>query len=132
VLAGETPVLVHNSNCRDFNSNLSAAVHYAKHVKGVDVRLKKGKQREPRAIEADMPEFDRLGGRKAYRKTARDFMSGDGPDSAISVTTGSGGMHRFDPSTGYYGYMNSGGSISTFFRPAEGLSYFRKTAMRYR
>ncbi|WP_406302322.1 polymorphic toxin-type HINT domain-containing protein [Streptomyces sp. NBC_00885] len=132
VLAGTTPVLVHNSNCPDFNSDLSAAVHYAKHVKGVDVRLKRGKQREPRAVEADMPEFDRLGGRKAYRQTARDFMSGDGPDSAISVGTASGGMHRFDPTTGYYGYMNSSGSISTFFRPTDGLSYFRRTTMKYR
>ncbi|WP_422125638.1 polymorphic toxin-type HINT domain-containing protein [Streptomyces caatingaensis] len=130
VLAGTTPVLAHN--CPDFNSDLSAAAHYAKHVKGVDIRLKKGKQREPRAVEADMPEFDRPGGRKAYRQAARDFMSGDGPDSAISVNTASGGMHRFDPNTGYYGYMNSSGSISTFFRPTEGLAYFRRATMRYR
>lgn len=127
MLAGATPVLVHNCDNRpDFNSTQSANDHYAKHVKGVDVRRKKGKQREPRAVEADMPEFDQIGGKRAYREAARDFMNGDGPDGSITVRTSSGGMHRFDPATGYYGYLNSGGSISTFFRPQEGLSYFRR------
>ncbi|MGW7455163.1 RHS repeat-associated core domain-containing protein [Streptomyces sp. NPDC054787] len=131
VLAGATPVLVHNCDNRpDFNSTQSANDHYAKHVKGVDVRRKKGKQREPKAVEADMPEFDHMGGKLAYREAARDFMSGDGPDGSISVWTSSGGMHRFDPATGYYGYLNSGGTISTFFRPAEGLSYFRRWTMK--
>ncbi|MGW0750367.1 hypothetical protein, partial [Streptomyces sp. NPDC002587] len=132
VLAGSTPVLVHNcgDNRPDFNSTQSANDHYAKHVKGVDVRRKKGKQREPKAVEADMPEFDHMGGKRAYREAARDFMSGDGPDGSITVQTSSGGMHRFDPATGYYGYLNSGGTISTFFRPQEGLSYFRRWTMK--
>ncbi|MFD8599184.1 polymorphic toxin-type HINT domain-containing protein [Kitasatospora sp. NPDC059646] len=133
VLAGATPVLVHNCDPRpDFNSNQSAGAHYAKHVKGVDFRIKKGAPREPRAVDPDMPEFDGPGGRAAYREAARDFMAGDGPDGSISVTTASGGMHRFDPTTGYYGYLNSGGTISTFFRPDDGLSYFRRSAMSYR
>ncbi|WP_242620658.1 polymorphic toxin-type HINT domain-containing protein [Streptomyces sp. BK239] len=131
VLVGAAPVLVHNcvDSRPDFNSTLSANGHYSKHVKGVDFRIKKGKVREPRAHEASLPEFDRLGGRRAYREAARDFMDGDGPDGSITVRTRTGGMHRFDPSTGYYGYLNGGGTISTFFRPKEGLTYFRRSTM---
>ncbi|MEU3616593.1 polymorphic toxin-type HINT domain-containing protein [Streptomyces sp. NPDC006872] len=134
VLVGAAPVLAHNciDPRPDFNSDLSANGHYAKHVKGVDFRIKKGRVREPRAWEASMPEFDRLGGRRAYREAARDFMHGDGPDGSITVRTSGGAMHRFDPSTGYYGYLNNGGTISTFFRPADGLSYFRRSAMSAR
>ncbi|MEH0579350.1 MULTISPECIES: polymorphic toxin-type HINT domain-containing protein [Streptomyces] len=134
VLVGAAPVLAHNciDPRPDFNSDLSANGHYSKHVKGVDFRIKKGRVREPQAWDASLPEFDRLGGRKAYREAARDFMHGDGPDGSITVRTPSGAVHRFDPSTGYYGYLNSGGTISTFFRPAEGLSYFRRSAMSAR
>ncbi|WP_441246619.1 LamG-like jellyroll fold domain-containing protein [Kitasatospora sp. McL0602] len=116
----------------DFNSDQSAGAHYAKHVKGVDFRIKKGVPREPRAVDPDMPEFNGPGGRKAYRETARDFMASDGPYGSISVQTTTGGMHRFDPATGYYGYLNSGGTISTFFRPEDGLLYFYRSVMSYR
>ncbi|MFJ8104610.1 polymorphic toxin-type HINT domain-containing protein [Streptomyces sp. NPDC096132] len=118
VLAGSVPVLVHNScplvRRPDFNSSYSAVRHYAKHVLGI----KAGKKGKLAALEgADMPEFRGSRGFARYREAARDFMSGAGPEGSISLPSSSGGMFRVDPQSGYFGYMNSSGSISTFFRP---------------
>ncbi|MFG1706387.1 DNRLRE domain-containing protein [Nonomuraea sp. M3C6] len=118
VAAQQTPVLVHNSSgcpvrLPDFNSFMSAYRHYAKHVLGVLIS-KTGKQ--IKAGEAPgMPEF-KSGGFAAYRSAARNFMGGAGPEGSISLATKGGGMFRVDPKTGYFGYMNSSGTISTFFR----------------
>ncbi|MFD7865554.1 RHS repeat-associated core domain-containing protein [Streptomyces sp. NPDC059783] len=137
VLAGTTPVLVHNCGTGDsrpdFSSTKSAVDHYVKHVRGLDFRLKKGLFRATREStpvqlrSVDMPEFASVGGRRAYREAARDFMGGDGPDGSITHVALSGAIHRFDPASGYYGLVNSGGTISTFFRPADGLRYFRRS-----
>ncbi|MFE7245168.1 polymorphic toxin-type HINT domain-containing protein [Streptomyces sp. NPDC057580] len=137
VLAGATPILVHNCGTGDlrpdFNSTKSAVDHYVKHVRGLDFRLKKGvfrATRESTPIQlrnVDMPEFSGVGGRRAYREAARDFMHGDGPYGSITHVAPSGAIHRFDPASGYYGLVNSGGTISTFFRPSDGLSYFRRS-----
>jgi pyocin large subunit-like protein len=69
-----------------------------------------------------MPEFDPAnggGGFAAYRQAASDFMSGEGPEGSHTLYTQAGGMFRVQPSTGYFGYLNSGGTISTFFRPTD-------------
>ncbi|WP_149825301.1 polymorphic toxin-type HINT domain-containing protein [Streptomyces tailanensis] len=126
VLAGETPVLVHNSSCvplPDFNSSFSAVRHYSKHVLGV----KGGKKGKLSAVPGggNMPEFRGPGGYARYREAARSFMSGAGPKGSISLPSTSGGMFRVDPKTGYFGYMNSSGTISTFYRPkGDPVDYF--------
>ncbi|MFF8716356.1 hypothetical protein ACF07T_33705 [Streptomyces sp. NPDC015184] len=106
----------------DFDSGFSATKHYAKHVLGVKVR-KRGKLTAGDV--ADMPEFRGPGGLKRYRNSARDFMAGNGPEGSISLPSSSGGMFRVDPQSGYFGYMNSSGTISTFFRPkGDPVDYF--------
>jgi len=109
----------------NFNSRLSATRHYSDHVLGVKVNGK-GKVTGPSKQPANMPEFRGVGGFERYRNTARTFMSGDGPAGSITLPGNSpGSFFRVDPSTGYFGYMNSGGTISTFFRPhKDPMEYF--------
>jgi RHS repeat-associated protein len=100
-----------------FNSPQSANRHYGKHVLGVQA----GKKGKLTAVKGggNMPEFKGPGGRARYIKAAQDFMSGPGPKGSISMPSSSVGMFRVDPKTGYFGYMNSSGTISTFFRPKD-------------
>jgi hypothetical protein len=62
-----------------------------------------------------MPEFA-AGGMSAYEQAGINFLSGDGPVGSYTLYTMGGGMFRVQPSTGYFGYVNSSGTISTFFR----------------
>lgn len=72
-----------------------------------------------------MPEFEGPGGRERYIEAAQKFMSGRGPKGSISMPSSTVGMFRVDPKTGYFGYMNSSGTISTFFRPqGDPVEYF--------
>ncbi|MFV2118033.1 hypothetical protein ACE14D_06145 [Streptomyces sp. Act-28] len=74
-----------------------------------------------------MSEFKGQGGYERYRETARSFMAGAGPEGSVTLPSSSGGFFRVDPATGYFGYMNSSGSISTFFRPhGDPMQYFWK------
>jgi hypothetical protein len=109
----------------DFNSQLSARRHYTDHVLGVRVNSK-GKVVGPSKQAANMPEFRGARGFEKYRNAARSFMSGDGPRGSITLPGRSpGSFFRVDPSTGYFGYMNSSGTISTFFRPhGDPMEYF--------
>lgn len=109
----------------DFNSTLSANRHYSAHVLGVKVN-KKGKITGSTAEPANMPEFRGAHGRARYRSAARAFMSGNGPSGSVTMPGDvPGSFFRVDPSTGYFGYMNSGGTISTFFRPhKDPMQYF--------
>ncbi|WP_406165459.1 RHS repeat-associated core domain-containing protein [Streptomyces sp. NBC_00996] len=109
----------------DFNSRLSAVRHYSDHVLGVRINGK-GKVSGPSKQPANMPEFRGVGGFDKYRNAARSFMSGSGPRGSITLPgTSPGSFFRVDPSTGYFGYMNSSGTISTFFRPhSDPMQYF--------
>ncbi|MFF3749767.1 hypothetical protein ACFYYH_04795 [Streptomyces sp. NPDC002018] len=72
-----------------------------------------------------MPEFKGPGGRVRYREAAQQFMSGAGPEGSISLPSSGGGMFGVDPKAGYFGYMNSSGTISTFYRPkGDPVEYF--------
>jgi hypothetical protein len=52
-------------------------------------------------------------------------MSGAGPKGSISLPSSGGGTFRVDLKTGYFGSMNSSGTISTFFRPqGDPVNYF--------
>ena len=67
----------------------------------------------------DLPEF---GSRAEYVGAARTFHSGaPGP----GVVRKGGDFVRFDPSAGQFGIRSAGGRIKTFFRPDNGMSYFR-------
>ncbi|MYY80838.1 MULTISPECIES: DUF6531 domain-containing protein [unclassified Streptomyces] len=109
----------------DFNSTLSANRHYSAHVLGVKIN-KKGRVTGPTLEPANMPEFRGAQGRARYRSAARTFMSGNGPSGSITMPGDTpGSFFRVDPRTGYFGYMNSGGTISTFFRPHKNpVQYF--------
>ncbi|MEU1055302.1 RHS repeat-associated core domain-containing protein [Streptomyces sp. NPDC005876] len=107
----------------NFNSVQSANRHYSKHVLGVQA----GNKGKLKAVDGggNMPEFKGPNGRTRYREAAQQFMSGAGPKGSISLPHPSGGMFRVDPKTGYFGYMNSSGTISTFFRPkGDPVEYF--------
>lgn len=109
----------------DFASIKSMNEHYAKHVHGVKV----GKNGKQTAVKdgGDMPEFRGPNGRQQYHDAARSFMSGAGPQGSVSLPSSSGGMFRVDPKTGYFGYMNASGTISTFYRPrGDVMQYFWK------
>ncbi|WP_406099914.1 RHS repeat domain-containing protein [Streptomyces sp. NBC_01013] len=106
-----------------FNSNSSAARHYSKHVLAVIAKNRGKVKVNPKGI--DMPEFKGPQGRKRYGEAARSFMSGNGPEGSLSLPSSSGGMYRVDPNSGYFGYMNSSGTISTFFRTeGDPMAYF--------
>jgi hypothetical protein len=114
---------VHNCSTQpDFNSDQSAQNHWETHAQGIrrnsDGSIKS--QGTP-----DMPEYDTPTGPAEYRQAARDFMSGDGPEGSHSLYTRAGGMFRVHPDSGVFGYMNSSGTISTFFRVT------RKDAFEY-
>ncbi|GGW30570.1 RHS repeat-associated core domain-containing protein [Streptomyces xantholiticus] len=110
----------------DFNSPMSAWGHYEKHVLGVK-RNKRGKVTGPAKEPPNMPEFKGQGGYERYRETARSFMSGGGPEGSVTLPSSSGGFFRVDQKTGYFGYMNASGTISTFFRPhMDPMQYFRE------
>ncbi|WP_152364023.1 DUF6531 domain-containing protein [Microlunatus speluncae] len=127
VQAGTTWLRVHNTcnglvRVADFASNAKAVEHYAKHARGVIVKpngkllAKKGGP--------DMPEFANPA---EYRTAARGFMGGGLRDGAIEgVRQSDGALVRFEQSTGYFGARSSDGVIRTFFRPDDGIDYFRK------
>ncbi|MGW1278876.1 RHS repeat-associated core domain-containing protein [Streptomyces tsukubensis] len=108
----------------DFNSPMSAWGHYEKHVLGVK-RNNKGKLVGAPKQEPNMPEFHGQGGFERYRETARSFMAGAGPEGSVTLPSAAGGFFRIDPKTGYFGYMNKSGTISTFFRThVDPMQYF--------
>ncbi|WP_238442273.1 RHS repeat domain-containing protein [Streptomyces pratensis] len=108
----------------DFNSPISGLNHYEKHVMGIK-RNKRGKVTGPTKEKPNMPEFTGQGGYEAYRDTARSFMSGAGPQGSVTLPSSSAGFFRIDQKTGYFGYMNDSGTISTFFRPhMDPMEYF--------
>jgi hypothetical protein len=114
VLAGATPVLVHNCDTLSFGAGQDD-IHYRKHVLGV---LKNG---APKPGGADMPEFlDKAD----YVSGARDLLDGDPGEGVLEATRGTDTL-RFDTNTGEFGVKASDGTIRTFFRPDGGEAYFR-------
>jgi RHS repeat-associated protein len=117
VVAGETPVLVHNC---DFAPGV-ADIKYDKHVLGV------GKKNGP-----DMPEYDHEGGFERYVDDAKRLMCSDTcPAGATQTTRKIGGVDtviRMDAS-GKIG-MREGNRITTYFRPDNPLDYFGGQAAR--
>jgi hypothetical protein len=114
VVAGGTPILVHNCNTLSFKAG-EADIHYRKHVLGV---LKSG---APKPGGADMPEFlDKAD----YVRGARDLLDGDPGEGVLEATRGTDTL-RFDTTTGEFDVKTSDGIIRTFFRPGGGEGYFR-------
>lgn len=120
VLAGETPVLVHNSNC-DFKIGV-ADEKYDKHVLGLDDSG--NPTRRP-----DMPEYDTDDGFERYVADAQALMCpGSCPAAAREAVRSDGVIIRMD-SQGRIG-MRDGNTISTYFRPDDPLAYFQREAAR--
>jgi RHS repeat-associated protein len=117
VLAGPTPVLVHNCN---FGPGV-ADIKYDKHVLGV------GKKGGP-----DMPEYDFDGGFEQYVDDAKSLMCGETCPAGARQTTrtldGVSTVIRMD-SSGRIG-MREGNRITTYFRPDNPLEYFGEQAER--
>jgi RHS repeat-associated protein len=115
VMAGVTPVLVHNTCGPAFNSAMSARNHYLKHAFGVALNPK-GKFKT--YVAPSNPEFNGVNGFAEYKRAASDLMGGPfRPNHPDDHLTSGGSLFRRDPATGNFGILNSGGSISTFFRP---------------
>ncbi|MGA5703846.1 polymorphic toxin-type HINT domain-containing protein [Peterkaempfera bronchialis] len=120
VLAGETPVLVHNSNC-DFKIGV-ADEKYDKHVLGLDDSG--NPTRRP-----DMPEYDTDDGFERYVADAQALMCpGSCPAAAREAVRSDGVIIRMD-SQGRIG-MRDGNTITTYFRPDDPLAYFQREAAR--
>jgi hypothetical protein len=120
VLAGATPVLVHNSNC-DFKIGV-ADEKYDKHVLGLDDSG--NPTRRP-----DMPEYDTDDGFERYVADAQALMCpGSCPAAAREAIRSDGVIIRMD-SQGRIG-MRDGNTITTYFRPDDPLAYFQREAAR--
>ncbi|EGX59580.1 hypothetical protein SZN_12073 [Streptomyces zinciresistens K42] len=120
VLAGTTPVLVHNSNC-DFEIGV-ADEKYDKHVLGLDDSG--NPTRRP-----DMPEYDTDDGFERYVADAQALMCpGSCPAAAREAVRSDGVIIRID-SQGRIG-MRNGNAITTYFRPDDPLAYFQREAAR--
>ncbi|MEZ0109022.1 RHS repeat-associated protein [Catenulispora sp. EB89] len=132
VVAGDTPVLVHNTSCGpSFNSDMSAWRHYMDHVFGVPFNAK-GNYTGMKAWQVpDLPEFNGANGFAEYKQAASDFLSG-GPKRGDLVTD-AGSIIRIDAQTGYFGVLDNRGVIQTFFRPDGDLTaYFAEQQRLYR
>ncbi|PZG46982.1 hypothetical protein C1I98_13795, partial [Spongiactinospora gelatinilytica] len=112
VLAGTTPVLVHNC---DFAPGV-ADEKYDKHVLGLDDRGRPTRQ-------PDMPEYDTEDGFERYVADARSLMCPvTCPAGARETIRSNGDIIRLD-SQGRLG-MRRGRVITTYFRPDNPLEYF--------
>ncbi|MCH0561681.1 ricin-type beta-trefoil lectin domain protein [Streptomyces sp. MUM 2J] len=131
VLAGATPVLVHNSNCGpEFNSPMSAFRHYMKHAFGVQLNKKGNWTGAHGYHQPDMAEFNGPGGFRAYKEAASKFMSGSPRHG--DLVSNDGTLFRADHGTGYFGVLDSRGNIQTFFRPGGNLDdYMREQQSKY-
>ncbi|MFF1926335.1 hypothetical protein ACFVW8_37945, partial [Streptomyces sp. NPDC058221] len=123
VLAGATPVLVHNSGCDWDVTKIDEK--YDKHVHGDGKRP---------GEEPDMPEYqdeiDGVDGFDRYQKDACTLMCGEkGPNVREVIRSGDGAVLRLDTSTGRLGIMQNG-KITNFFRPDDPIAYMEKESAR--
>ncbi|MFC3384354.1 outer membrane protein assembly factor BamB family protein [Couchioplanes azureus] len=102
VMAGNTPVLVHNSSCDPIwtaRSNRTSAEnafgHYKDHGK-------------------DFPDVQNA---LQYARKARDWFDNPTPTTLTKVRDWNGDVVRFDPETDYFGVMTKDGTPRTFYKP---------------
>ncbi|MFF3137621.1 polymorphic toxin-type HINT domain-containing protein [Streptomyces mirabilis] len=125
VLAGDTPVLVHNCDTRpNFASDSKAQNHFSKHVYG-ETKTASGFK----SVKAgpDMPEYQTPDGFNEYVDHARNFMNG--PARAGDLVDGTGFLHRIDVANGLYGLRDPAGVISTFFRRVPDVQDYLNTQL---
>jgi hypothetical protein len=122
VIAGDSPVLVHNC---DFGPGV-ADQKYDKHVLGLDDAGKP--TRTP-----DMPEYDRDGGFEDMVSDAKKLMCGEvcpaGARETKRTLDGVTTIIRIDDLSGRVG-MRVGNRITSFFRPDDPAAYFEREANR--
>ncbi|MFC8591697.1 Hint domain-containing protein [Streptomyces atroolivaceus] len=120
VLAGGTPVLVHNNNC-GFRPGV-ADEKYDKHVLGLDDAGNPTRT-------ADMPEYDTPDGFDRYVADAERLMDPASlPAGAREAVRSDGVVIRLD-AQGRIG-MRNGNTITTYFRPDDPAAYFANEAAR--
>ncbi|SCL24453.1 polymorphic toxin-type HINT domain-containing protein [Micromonospora inyonensis] len=119
VMAGETPVLVHNCN---FKPGV-ADEKYDKHVLGLDDAG--NATRKP-----DMSEYDYDGGFEDFVSDAQKLMCGNSCPAGArqAVRSSDGAIIRLD-SSGRVG-IRQGNVITTYFRPDDPAAYFAREAAR--
>ncbi len=119
VLAGTTPVLVHNSKCGWDLAKIDEK--YDKHVLGIGKR--------PGEF-ADMPEYADAPGFARYEQDACTLMCGARGEGVREVVRSSdGAILRLDTATGRLGIMQNG-KITNFFRPDNPAAYIEAESRR--
>ncbi|BAC67909.1 RHS repeat-associated core domain-containing protein [Streptomyces avermitilis] len=98
VLAGETPVLVHNGSCWSSTNRKTS-------VKNAFGHWKKHKS-----------EFPNLNNAKEYVEAGTDFLRSTDP-SVLTRTRANGDVIRFNPATDEFGVMDPSGVPRTYFKP---------------
>ena len=98
VVAGATPVLIHNASCwsttKKKSSVENAYGHWDKHKS----------------------EFPNLNNAKEYVEAATNFLRSPNPN-VLTRTRENGGIVRFNPATDEFGVMGSSGVPRTYFKP---------------
>jgi pyocin large subunit-like protein len=105
VLAGKTPVLVHNSNCfgDKWSDTNNLDEHFRKHGEEMG--------------------FDTM---TEYKYAAQDLMCMcDGRRPGVLMKKDGEVYRFFDPESGEFGSAGPRGII-TYFKPGDGLDYFRR------
>ncbi|WMX44034.1 SpvB/TcaC N-terminal domain-containing protein [Streptomyces roseicoloratus] len=121
VLAGATPVLVHNCNFAPGKAD----EHFDKHVLGLDNAGQP--TRTPDMPEYDIPDLDK--GFDNYVADAKSLMcSSTCPAGAREAIRSDGVVIRMD-TQGRVG-MKNGNTITTYFRPDDPATYFAREAAR--
>ncbi|WP_406499494.1 polymorphic toxin-type HINT domain-containing protein [Streptomyces sp. NBC_00846] len=121
VLAGATPVLVHNCNFAPGKAD----EHFDKHVLGLDDAGQA--TRTPDMPEYDIKDIDK--GFDNYVADAKSLMCSDTcPAGAREAIRSDGVIIRMD-SQGKVG-MRNGNTITTYFRPDDPATYFAREAAR--
>ncbi|MFE4621869.1 RHS repeat-associated core domain-containing protein [Streptomyces mirabilis] len=121
VLAGDTPVLVHNCNFAPGKAD----EHFDKHVLGLDDAGQA--TRTPDMPEYDIADLDK--GFDKYVADAKSLMCSDTCPAGVREAIRSDGVIIRMDAQGRVG-MRNGNTITTYFRPDDPATYFAREAAR--
>jgi RHS repeat-associated protein len=66
-----------------------------------------------------------------YLRGARNFVSKSPTSTTQSFTSNEGTYFRYDSATNEFGIINQYGGISTYFKPTEGINYWKNQVAQY-
>ena len=104
----------------EFANKKAAFIHYAKHVKGVIIG-KNGKL----AVKEGGPDLPIYKNLEEYTKAAQEFFT-EKSDNILTKTRQNGDVLRYDKASGLFGVQTKDGVIKTFFKPDEGINYWKQ------